>query len=167
MTTVRDFFEQSDWVDHQVLRQLSHIRPNWELTWDSVGRRYEPEEDSYADLLNELILELDGVAPPLRYHDNEDQLGEYVKTRLNWGIRKVGSRWVGKDGKPLDPDGYIVMLEQGAFEDRDERDLVAAAAGRIQAAIVRGQTHFDQMERSHQYLLAGVLAAVLYHRSDR
>jgi len=42
--------------------------------------------------------------------------------------------------------------------------MVLAAAGRVHAAIQNGQMHFDEMERSHQVILAGVLAAILYHR---
>lgn len=45
-------------------------------------------------------------------------------------------------------------------------DLVEATAGRIKAAIDRGQNHFDDMERSHQVILAGVLVAILYHRES-
>jgi hypothetical protein len=44
---------------------------------------------------------------------------------------------------------------------------VQAAAGRIHAAIDRGQLHFDDMEWSHQVILAGVLAAILYHREPQ
>ncbi len=165
MTTVKDFFAWSDWVDYQVLRPLSHIRANWEITWDHDTREYRPEDDSFAELLNELVDELDTCDPPSRYHDNEDVLGEYVQRRLNWGVKQFGRSWVGSDGSRLKPNDYIVLLQQGAFDDEEQADLVRAAAGRIQAAIVRGQTHFDQMEESHQYMLAGVLASILYHRA--
>lgn len=50
------------------------------------------------------------------------------------------------DGSRLQPLDYIVMLEKGGFDDVGQKRLVKAAAGRIQAAIVQGQTHFDQME---------------------
>ncbi len=166
MTTVRDFFAWSDWVDYQVLRPLSHIRGNWDISWDHAAKRYEPEEDSFADLLNELIEELDSCDPPSRYHDNEDVLAECVQSQLNWGVRKQGNIWINPDGSRLSPSDYIALLEQGGFNDAAQADLVKAASGRIQAAIVRGQTHFDQMEQSHQYMLAGVLAAILYHRSS-
>jgi glycyl-tRNA synthetase len=36
-----------------VLRQLSHIKHNWELVWDDENEKYEPEEDSYAEKLNQ------------------------------------------------------------------------------------------------------------------
>lgn len=166
MTRIRDFFADSDWVDHEVLRPLSHIRANWELEWDPETKRYKHEDDSYGALLNVLIDELDSCAPPKHYHDNEDCLGEYVKNKLNWGIRKRGIKWVSGDGSVLGPGDYLALLEQGGFGEAGEQNLVLAAAGRIKAAIDRGQKHFDQMERSHQYILAGVLAAVLYHRGS-
>ena len=59
------------------------------------------------------------------------------------------------------------MLEQGGFKTDGDSDLILAAAGRIKAAIERGQRHFDDMERSHQVVLAGVLAAILYHREPQ
>lgn len=166
MTRIRDFFADSDWVDREVLRQLSHIRGNWELQWNSLTGYYEHEDDSYAALLNKLIDELDSCDPASHYHDNEDRLGEYVQRRLNWGIRKQGNRWVKANGSVLTPNNYLALLEQGGYNDISQQELIQAAAGRIQAAIHRNQLHFDKMERSHQYLLAGVLAAILYHRGD-
>ena len=115
------------------------------------------EENSYAAQLNRLVEELGSVAPPTKYHDNEDRLAEYVIKHLKWPIRKEGNRWVGED--------YNVILQQGGFHDLDERDLVLAAAGRIRAAMDRGQTHYDQMEESHRRILAAVLATILYHRT--
>lgn len=166
MTTVKDFFAWSDWIDHEVLRPLSHIRANWELTWNPDTREYCPEDDSFAELLNQLVDQLDGCDPPSRYHDNEDVLGEYVQRKLNWGVKKAGRSWIASDGRRLCPTTMSSFLQQGAFDDDGQVNLVRAAAGRIQAAIVRGQTHFDQMEQSHQYLLAGVLASILYHRAS-
>ncbi len=166
MATVRDFFACSGWVDRLVLKPLSHIRANWELSWDDDSRAYVPEDDSFADLLNQLIQELDKCDTSERYHNDEDILGVWVQERLNWNIKKDGHIWVRDDGKRLEPDGYIVLLQQGAFQDVNESHLVKAAAGRIQAAIMQGQTHFDQMELSHQYILAGVLTSILYHRAD-
>ncbi len=77
---------------------------------------------------------------------------------LNWKIEKVGSRWIGEN--------YAAILEQGGFNDFDELNLVLAAAGRIKAALARNQCHFDEMEQSHQKMLADVLAIILYHRTD-
>ncbi len=163
--TVWKFFGWSDFLDHEVLRPLSHIRANWELKWDHSTGQYAPEDGSYAQLLNELVDEIELCDPPRRYHDNEDRLGEFVQRRLNWGVYKEGNRWLNREGKVLTPPDYISLLEQGGFEDLDQEELVLAAAGRIRAAVSRGQLHFDDMERSHQVMLAGVLAVILYHQS--
>ena len=161
---IRQFFESSDFMEHEVLRPLSHIRANWELQIDPKTGRYLEEEDSFAALFNYLIDELATTQPPLRYHDNEDRLGEHVQVHLNWKIKKAGNSWVNQDGTRLHPSDYLALLEQGGFDNKGVRNLVLAASGRIQAAIQRGQMHFDDMERSHQVILAGVLAAILYHR---
>ena len=44
---IKDFFNWSDSFDYLVTRQLSHIRSNWELTWNHEEEEYESEEDSY------------------------------------------------------------------------------------------------------------------------
>lgn len=154
---MKSFFRKSDWLDRMSLRPLSHIRHNWELTWDDANDRYLHESDSYAELLNNLIDELGTVNPPAKYHDNEDRLAEYTRDHLGWPIRKVSGHWVGAD--------YQSILEQGGFDDVSEKDLMLAAAGRIKAAQVRGQNHFNEMEEGHQSMLAAVLAIILYHRS--
>ena len=152
------FFEHSIVFDHQVVRPLSHILPNWELTWNDTTNRYEEEEDSYAKKLNELIDELGQTVPPKKYHDNEDRLAEFTRRHLKWNIRKEGNKWVGED--------YATILEQGSFNDFDQHELVLAAAGRIYAAKNRGQNHFDEMEQSHREMLAAVMTIILYHRTD-
>ncbi len=154
---MKSFFARSDSLDRDVLRPLSHILPYWETTWNATEQKYSEEDDSYAAELNALIEELAAAAPPAKYHDNEDRLAEYVVKHLKWPIRKEGNRWVGED--------YDVILQQGGFHDLDEQDLVLAAAGRIRAAIDRGQTHYDQMEDSHRRMLAAVLSTILYHRT--
>lgn len=161
---IRQFFEPSDFMEHEVLRPLSHIQANWELQIDPKTGRYLEEEGSFAALFNSLIDELATTQPPLRYHDNEDRLAEHVQEHLNWKIKKLGSTWVKQDGTRLHPSDYLSLLEQGGFDNMGVRNLVLAASGRVHAAILRGQVHFDDMERSHQVILAGVLAAILYHR---
>jgi hypothetical protein len=156
---VKHFFHWSELTDHAVLRPLSHVRPNWELDWDDQKKQYSPEEDSFAHDLNEVIDQLATLQPPLRYHDNEDRLAEFVRARLNWKIEKVGNRWVGED--------YAFIIEQGSFGDYQMPNLLLAACGRIHAAISRGQLHFDDMEDSHQHMLAAVLSTILYHRDYR
>jgi hypothetical protein len=154
---VTPFFANSSFLDSEVLRPLSHILPYWELTWDTDTQTYSEEHGSYAAVLNSLILELQTVSPPARYHDNEDRLAEYVIKNLKWPIRKEGKRWVGAD--------YNSIIEQGCFDDSDQLELVSAAAGRIRAAIDRGQQRFDDMEESHRQMLAAVLSIILYHRT--
>lgn len=62
---------------------------------------------------------------------------------------------------------YASILEQGAFDDVDERNLLLAVSGRVKAALDRGQMHFDDMEESHRKMLADVLAIILFHRDNR
>ena len=156
---VKSFFKQSNYLAYLVTRQLSHVKCNWELIWDHEKQEYAPEDDSYAELLNQLIEELNSVNPPSRYHQNEDCLAEYIIQNLKCNIKKVGSRWVGQD--------YAAILEQGGFNDINEENLILAAVGRIKAAINRKQLKFDQMETSHQKMLANILTYILYHRTNQ
>jgi hypothetical protein len=154
---MRSFFAYSDLIDHGVLRPLSHISGNWELTWNAGTQKYEEEDDSYTKLLNLLIEEIENTIPPAKYHDNEDRLAEYTQKHLNWNIRKEGGRWVGAE--------YGAILEQGGFHDFNQSELILAAAGRVRAARNRGQNHFDEIEESHRRILADVLTIILYHRT--
>jgi hypothetical protein len=156
---MRAFFSNSALLGRLTLRPLSRIRDNWELTCDADSHRYNPEEQSYAGMLNQLIEELGQAVVPARYHDNEDCLAEYVRSNLGWNIQKIGGRWVGDD--------YAVVLEQGGYHDINEQNLLLAAAGRIRVAISRDQRRFDDMEQSHQRMLASIIAIILYHRTDR
>lgn len=152
---MRGFFVNSEEADRLVLRPLDHIRGNWELVWGE-NDQYVEEDDSYAEVLNDLIDNLGVVEPPSRYHDNEDKLAEYLQS-IGWDIRKESGRWVGAD--------YGSILEQGGFNDVDQSELILAAAGRIKAAQDRGQNHFDDMEWGHKQMLSTVLSVILYHRS--
>lgn len=156
---VRAFFAWSnDTLDRLVLRPLSHITMNWELGWDHEAQAYEPETDSFAGILNRTIIDLSNASPPRRYHDNEDRLAHFVVENLGWPIRKERGRWIGAD--------YQSILEQGGFHDIDQAELLQAAAGRVHAALDRGQMHFDDMEDSHRRMLAAVLTIILYHRGN-
>ncbi len=155
---IKDFFANSELLDYIVLRPLSHINMSWELTWSTKDNEYEREEGTFATLLNNLITELSIIIPPAKYHDNEDCLAEYVIQSLGWNIEKQGGRWVGVD--------YESILEQGGFKDINEQNLVKAASGRIQAALIRGQTHFDNMEDSHKKMLGIVMTIIIYHRQS-
>lgn len=155
---MKDFFYNSNLLDYLVLKPLSHITLNWELTWDHNNRKYYEENKSFAKSLNKLILEINTSKPPLKYHDHEDRLAEYVIAHLKWKITKVGSRWEGVD--------YRVILEQGGFQDVDQMDLLCASAGRIEAAIKYSQYHFDDMEETHRKMLGAILSIILYLRND-
>lgn len=154
----KDFFSWSDLFDHMVTRQLWHIRGNWELTWDHEKEQYEPEENSYAEMINNLVIELSNLNPPSKYHDNEDRLAEYCQQSLHWDIKKVGNRWIGSD--------YASIIEQGAFDDIDQEDLCLAVCGRVKAALDHGQMHFDDMEDFHRKMFADLIAIILYHREN-
>lgn len=149
------FFDNSRDLDYLVLKPLSHIDLNWELTWDENSKKYI-EESGFSRPLNNLIVEINNMEVPEKYHDNEDVLAQYVVEKLKWPIQKVGNRWVGGD--------YKSILEQGGFSDLNEDNLIKAAAGRIHAAIKFGQTNFDEMEESHKLILATVISIILYHR---
>lgn len=151
---VRAFFARSDYLDYMVLRPLSHITMSWEATWDAD--RYEPEAGSFAGDLNEIIDQIAVSPRPDRYHDNEDRLANRVITDLRWPIQKKGGLWHGAD--------YQSILEQGAFRDLGQRELAAAAAGRVHTALDYGQTHFDEMDDGHMSMLAGLMTIMIYHR---
>jgi len=152
----KDFFANSDWLDWFVLRPLSHISSNWELTWRNDLKRYEPEPYSFAADLNEVVYIIATCSKPKRYHDHEDVLAERVIRDLKWPIQKKGKIWVGAD--------YQCILEQGSFHDLGQRDLITAAAGRVDAAIRFGQNHFDEMEEKHMHMLAALVTIIIYHR---
>lgn len=154
-----NFFERSELLDYEVLRPLSHIRGNWELSSGTGDFHFEVEDDSFAKELSDLIDELDMTEIPKRYHDNEDQLVEYVRDRFDEEIKKVGSRWVGRD--------YQIILQDAGFFDFNEENLVQSAKGRIIAAQKFGQSHYDEMEQGHRKMLGVILALILYHREAR
>lgn len=154
---VESFFGCSESLDRMVLRPLSHIMGNWDLSWDNTRQKYVEEEDSFANALNLLIEEIEDINPPLKYHDNEDRLVEYAIRELKWVVARVGNRWDFAD--------YPHILERGGFGDINQTDLCQAVAGRVRAAIQRKQTHFDEMEEGHQKILAAVMSIILYHRS--
>lgn len=126
------------------------------MRWNHDEKRYQPEPDSFAEDLNEVI-DLIAICPrPLKYHEHEDVLAERVVRELKWPIQKRGGRWIGGD--------YPTILEQGSFDDLDQRNLIAAAAGRVHAALDREQRHFDEMEEGHLYILAALISIIIYHR---
>lgn len=160
--TYAEFLGNSDWLDHETTHKLDHIFPNWELTWDFERERYVEEPDSFAALVNALIDELEAIGTTLSYHQNEDALAEYVRDVLHEPVTKQGNRWL-LDGSA---DRYDELLERGGLGDVGQRMLVAAIAGRIQAAISHGQNHFEEMEQRHQRILAWAITSVLFYRAD-
>jgi len=154
---IRKFFAHSNVLDYLVLRPLSHIAQNWEMTWDPVANFYEPEVDSFAADVN-AVIELIATKPtPERYHDNEDYLAEHVVRELRWPIQKKGTFWVGED--------YDCILEQGGFGDLNQSNLISASSGRVHAAFKHGQTHIDDMEECHRNMLTALMTITIYHRS--
>tara|TARA_R110002167_G_scaffold200127_1_gene403486 strand:+ start:20117 stop:20635 length:519 start_codon:yes stop_codon:yes gene_type:complete len=153
---IRKFFAQSEWLDRACLRPLDHIAPNWETIWDDEVRRYVPEYGSFAADLNAVIEQIATSVRPRRYHDHEDRLVERQVRRSNWPIQKRGHRWVGAD--------YAAILEQGAFGDIAQMDLILAAAGRVHAALDHRQIHFDKMEEAHCHMLSAIISIIIYHR---
>lgn len=154
--TVRAFFAWSDSLDHDVLRPLSHITSAWEMWWNREAGCYEPEPGTFAADLNAIIDQIATTSRPDRYHDHEDTLAESVIRDLKWPIQKKGSRWIGAD--------YEAILEQGAFSDFAQQDLASSAAGRVHAALDRGQLDFDRMDESHAHMLAAIMTIMIYHR---
>lgn len=154
---IKDFFYKSIFLDKFTLRPLSHIRHNWDLDWNDNSKGYIEEDNSFAKEINDLIMELEMVNPPKKYHEHEDKLAEYVSKNLNWGIEKIGAIW--------NKAQYESILEQGGFGDINENNLILAASGRIHKAIEFGQKHFDEMEMRHMKILATILTIILYHRA--
>ncbi len=153
----RAFFAWSDRLDHEVLRPLSHIRASWEMMWDHAAQRYEPEDDSFAADMNDVIDCVASTPRPERYHDDENIVANYLASRPQSGVTKVGNRWVGAN--------YSQILEQGGFHDIDQRHLRRAATGRVCAAIERGQLTYDDVEDGHRRMLAEILTIILYYNS--
>ena len=102
-----DFFDNSEGLDHIVLRPLSVFTMNWELSWDEDDNKYVEEPSSFAALLNQLLLEISDCTPPDDYHQYEDMLAENVIKDLKWPLTKVGNRWVGAD--------YQSIIKQGVW----------------------------------------------------
>jgi len=135
------------------LRPLSHIAPNWELRWD--GRVYKCEPNSFAEDLNLLIEAIAKTARPPNYHDFEDAIAKLQAA--HWPIQKIQGRWIGAD--------YRSILEQGAFGDIGQKNLLNALVGRVHAALDQDdQDHFDKMEEGHLVMLAGIMSIILYHK---
>lgn len=153
---MHSFFSDSSYLETDTVRHLRHMDSTYELIWDSGKRQYQEDDNIFAQLLNSLIKEIGATKPAKRYHRREDIVASYVVTRLRWAISKKEKYWVGAE--------YDSILEQGGFDDIDERNLVLAAAGRVMTARDHGQNHYDHMEESHRRMLGTILRVILYHR---
>lgn len=150
------FFSNSEELEIYVTKQLAHIAPHWELTWNDDSDKYQEEDGSFAYELNKLIDELDKIKIQESYHENEDIVAGYVNTFLNWKIIKDGKKWIGAD--------YNAILEQGGFHDLNQENLMLAVVGRIRTSYQFGQIGFDDMEDGHKKMLGDIIAIILYHR---
>ncbi|HDM8204515.1 TPA: hypothetical protein P0E29_005054 [Vibrio harveyi] len=153
---IKSFFDDSESVRDLVLQPLEHIRSNWDLYWDDSELRYVEEEHSFGSELNKLILEIAATLAPEDYHQHEDKVAQFYQESSDIHIQKNGRFWAGED--------YRSILEQGGFNDFEQKDLVLSAAGRVKAALDRSQYHIDNMEKGHQVVLCMILSNILYHR---
>lgn len=159
------FFENSTYLDLLSLKPLSHIHPHWELIWNNKNEKYTPEENSFAGKLNEVLAELDRISPPEDYHKFEDIIIEHVEKEKNGKVLKIKGEWVKNIKDEIQKAEYDSLLEQGSFDDPYEYNLLKAAKGRMKAALERDQNHFDDMEHSHQIVLATIISIILYQRA--
>ena len=153
---VRRFYAWCDSLDRFVLRPLSHIAPNWEATWSHGLQQYVPEHDSFAQDLNEIIERIAICPRPSAYHSHEDAIIETSIRKSGWPVQKKGNRWITTD--------YRSLLQSGSFYDLEQLNLIAAAAGRTQAAMDFDQMSYDNMEEGHQYILSAILSLIIYQR---
>jgi hypothetical protein len=161
------FFARSDWLDYAVLRRLSHVAGNWELTYD--GDFYKPEDDSLADHLNVLIEEIGKTFPPKNYHHYENILAsQHYDTKSGGVILSKSKRiWLNSaTKKPIPKEQLGFYIEQGAIGNSDVPELVIAAAGRIATAMKHGVEHFDDLDSGHMSMLAEIMTIILFVRSD-
>lgn len=157
MSEVKEFFTKSIDIKKSVLHPLSHIYTCWDISWDQEKDQFEEKPRSLGCLLNELIDHINEVEAPDNYHDHEDSVAEFLKSKDNgWDIKKVGRLWKGAN--------YHSILEQGGYGDFKQEQLLLSVAGRIKAARKFGQMTFDEMEEGHKNILAFLIANILYHR---
>lgn len=168
LTHCETFFENSDILDHAVLRPISHVAPNWELTWDLSSGRYEEEEDSLAAHLNKLIEEISHSLPPQDDHALENQYAINYEGVASGRFHLDGKLWRDRQtGKLVNKDFVGHMIEQATCGHYDVPDLVHSAAGRVSTALQFGVDHFDKLDRGHMEMLSVIITDILFRRSDR
>lgn len=167
--SAKGFFADSAYLDYAALRPLSHVAPNWELTWDSSMGEYEAEEGSLAAHLNVLIEQVARSVPPTDYHSHENRLAQ-LYARVGGGrfhLSKSGKLWIdSQTNKPTSKEMVGHMIEQASSGSDDVPDLVLACAGRVATAMRFGVRHFDDLDDGHLAMLAVLIAVVLFRRSD-
>ena len=102
------------------------------------------EEDSFGAELNTLINEIAEANAPINYHEHE------VKVAL---FQTKSWDFIRKNGRFCEGAEYKSILEQGSFDDHEQKALVLSASGRIKAALDREQYHIDEMEDAHKMML--------------
>ncbi|MEO9168505.1 MAG: hypothetical protein ABI230_08890 [Aestuariivirga sp.] len=163
---VVDFFSSSDLLDHDALRPLSHIKFSWELT-SGDSDIYRPEDDSFAVDLNMLISQIAGASPPANYHYYENSAARLYAYLNSDRYALIKGFWCdAPSGIRLSSEEVCGMLEQATAGQDDVPSLVLAAAGRVNAALRFGQTHYDEMEVGHRLMLAGLITIILFRRVD-
>ncbi|MDG1286323.1 MAG: hypothetical protein P8P30_02025 [Rickettsiales bacterium] len=162
-----DFFARSDWLDYAVLRPLSHVAGNWELTPD--GKFYKAEEDSLADHLNILIDEIAKTHPPISYHYHENSIASQHRDTKDGSVILSKSKNIWLDPitkKPISIAQVGHYIEQSAARGVDDSELVAAASGRVARSISCDVNHFDDLDQGHLSMLAEIMSIILFMRSD-
>jgi len=164
------FFANSDWLDRAVLRPISHVAGNWELTWNTHADRYEPESDSLADHLNVLIHDMAASKPPADYHHYENKLAisyDDVKSG-RFKLNRSRKLWIDTaTNLPVSKDMVGHMIEQATCGHYDVPDLVLSAAGRVATSLRFGVSHFDDLDDGHLEMLSVIMTDILFRRSDR
>jgi hypothetical protein len=165
---VRKFFNNSDLLDHAVLRPIDHVAPNWELTSGGIDGMYIEEDGSLAAHLNVLIEEIATSSPPRDYHSYENALAINYDGVRSGRVYLDGKLWRdAQTGKLVEKDMVGHMIEQATSAHYDVPDLVLAAAGRVAAAFHFGTTHFDDLDHGHLEMLSIIMTDTLFRRADR
>jgi hypothetical protein len=165
---VFDFFANSDFLDHVVLRPLSHVAANWELTSIPGPDLYLEEDNSLAGQLNVLIEEISTSNPPRDYHAYENKLAMNYPEVRSGRYYLEGKLWRDiQSGKLVEKDFVGHMIEQATAAQNDVPDLVLAAAGRVATAFNFRVAHFDDLDRGHMEMLSVIMTDILFRRSDQ
>lgn len=149
-------------MDGTVTRPLSHIAPHWELIWQDKERRYLDEEYSLGSHFNDLIEDISVSPKPKNYH-------RYMDNHLIYrsDIVLKNKIWcdVSTDDK-IDVEMMGHYISQEAIGDLEAKNLILAAAGRIEVSRKLGFENYDELDDNHMGMLAQILTSILYCRSS-